>query len=240
MRPSPQSELLDSLPANDPRAIEARKDLRRLNFVMRHRLYFRNAILRAGLWNERNRIAEIGAGDGTLLFYLAKKLPGVAVQATLVDRQKVVTDSLIGEFQRNGWRAKIVEADIFDWAANLSSGSPGFDLILTNLFLHHFSDAQLERLFQSLARHMNCLMACEPRRGILAKLGARLVGLLGCNAVTRHDAKVSVEAGFRDQELTSLWPEPENWTFTERRAGVFTHFFCARRRNESSACATSK
>jgi hypothetical protein len=56
-----------------------------------------------------------------------------------------------------------------------------------------------------------------------------LLWAIGCNAVTRHDATVSVRAGFSGNELSALWPADSGWQLTERRAGFFSHVFVARR-----------
>jgi hypothetical protein len=63
-------------------------------------------------------------------------------------------------------------------------------------------------------------------------LGSHLVGLLGCNAVTRNDAVLSVHAGFRDAELTAAWPTAGAWEIDEYPAGLFTHCFLAKRSGE--------
>ena len=55
-------------------------------------------------------------------------------------------------------------------------------------------------------RRTERFFACEPRRAPLALVGSHLVGALGANAVTREDAVLSVHAGFRDDELSRLWP----------------------------------
>jgi hypothetical protein len=55
------------------------------------------------------------------------------------------------------------------------------------------------------------------------------MGLIGCNDVTRHDAAISVRAGFRDGELSACWPIAAGWTLTEKRAPPFSHLFVARR-----------
>ena len=60
---------------------------------------------------------------------------------------------------------------------------------------------------------------------------ARMCGLIGCNSVTRHDAVVSVRAGFADRELSELWPTEGNWALTEQVLGWFSHFFLARRKD---------
>jgi hypothetical protein len=64
-----------------------------------------------------------------------------------------------------------------------------------------------------------------------------LLGLIGCNDVTRHDAIVSVRAGFRNQELTGLWPDRAVWTLQEHAYGLFSHYFVAIRRDGDRAAA---
>src|SRR5204862_7799085 len=61
-------------------------------------------------------------------------------------------------------------------------------------------------------------IACEPRRSRLSWLSSCLVGLAGCNAVTRHDAKVSVRAGFKGNELSQLWNSASNWFLRDRKS----------------------
>jgi hypothetical protein len=74
------------------------------------------------------------------------------------------------------------------------------------------------------------LIACEPRRGWLALAGSRLIGVLGVNSVTRTDAVLSVQAGFRGRELTALWPRESGWCLREEASGSFGHCFHATRR----------
>jgi hypothetical protein len=58
---------------------------------------------------------------------------------------------------------------------------------------------------------------------------SRLLRVIGCNDVTRHDATISVRAGFSGEELSALWPDKQNWQLTERRAGLFSHLFIAQK-----------
>ena len=105
-----------------------------------------------------------------------------------------------------------------------------------NLFLHHFSEPALTRMAGLIGGLTDCFVACEPRRSTLSLLGSRLVGVIGCNDVSRHDAVVSVRAGFHDGDLSAAWrAEPIGaWSLLERPAGLFTHTFTARRRREMS------
>ena len=118
--------------------------------------------------------------------------------------------------------------DINEWAA--SGGAQQFDIAIANLFIHHFDVHQIARLFGALSACTNMFVACEPRRERLPLLASHLVGLIGANEVTRKDAVLSVQAGFCECELSSLWPSlTPNWNLMERRAGLFSHLFTARR-----------
>jgi hypothetical protein len=52
---------------------------------------------------------------------------------------------------------------------------------------------------------------------------------IGCGPVTRHDARLSIQAGFAGNELSELWPEKQGWRLSEQPAGWFSHLFIARR-----------
>ncbi len=67
-----EPEWLDTMPADDPRAIRTRSDLVRINWVMQHRWIIQNTLRRA--LTAPRRIVELGAGDGTLLLGLDRTL----------------------------------------------------------------------------------------------------------------------------------------------------------------------
>jgi hypothetical protein len=102
-------------------------------------------------------------------------------------------------------------------------------VIVTTLFLHHFPTETLKRLLAAAATCCQIFIACEPRRDAIALMASRLVGLIGANTVTRTDAVLSVRAGFRDRELSRLWPDRRRWRASEYRAGMFSHCFHASR-----------
>jgi len=226
-------ELLDALPSADPRAIGSRADLRRLNSLMDHAGILARAF-RAHHPNSSNpaprlRVAELGAGDGTLFLKLARRWSanGVAGKAILLDRQNLVSDATHRDFHAINWEVECVAADVFEW---LEHAAPPVDVMLANLFLHHFTGEQLRPLLRLAAVKTDLFLACEPCRSPLALNAARLLGLIGCNAVTRHDAVVSVRAGFAGDELSTLWPPEAGWQLDEHPAGLFSHGFRARRK----------
>jgi hypothetical protein len=214
-------EWLDVLPPEDPRAVRSRRDLRVVNSIMGHAGIIA-AALRRHLDSDRPSIAELGAGDGTLL---ARVLAGrMARKVVLVDRQPAIDERTRARYLDRGIGVEIQAADVFEW---LRQERRMFDVVVTNLFLHHFEDAALGRLLEGVSRRTKLFIACEPRRARLPLVGSRLLGLIGCNDVTRHDAYVSVLAGFRGRELSVLWPDEQGWALTEGNVGLFSHSFVA-------------
>jgi hypothetical protein len=217
-------EWLDELPANTRRAMDSRRDLRRLNGFMRHPSLVARGLLACFPQAPPRCVAELGAGDGTFLLRTAALLSSrwPATHAVLVDRQPAVSDQARRQFERLGWTMEIIAADVFDWLEQSD-----VEAAVANLFLHHFSPPALERLLRMLSTRTTAVVACEPRRAALPLCLSHLLGLAGCNAVTRHDAPISVRAGFRGAELTALWPR-SRWRLQERKAGWFSHLFVAR------------
>jgi hypothetical protein len=219
-----EPEWLDELPPDDPRARRSRRDLVRINALMGNRRIVARALRRAG---KLGTVAEIGAGEGTLLLGEAEALSPAwgGARVFLVDRQALVREETLRRFAGAGCIAHAVQSDAFRWLAD--ARTPSFDVIVANLFLHHFKADELQELLGLIARRTRSLIACEPRRCAVAMAGARLLGAVGCNAVSRHDAVVSVRAGFRDRELTALWPRDGSWDIDERARGLFSHGFVA-------------
>jgi Methyltransferase domain len=173
------------------------------------------------------RIIELGAGDGSLMLRLGRRLarhwPGVAI--VLVDQKDAVRSETRNAIAKLGWRENQVTQDVFDFLAKAESA----DIVIANLFLHHFQSSQISEVFTRCAKLAPLFIALEPRRAVLPLLGSRLIWLLGCNHVSRHDAVASIRAGFRDRELSTLWPDQRAWSLHEGSAGLWTHCFAARK-----------
>lgn len=232
------AETLDGLAENDPAAMRSRRDLRRVHWAMGTRAILLRAL--ADMMRFRGiakpmRILELGAGDGSLMLGVAAALAPAwpRVEITLLDHQSLVDQATVNRYAQYGWTAKPKIMDVMEWAAE--SDAPGsrverWDVIVANLFLHHFDDRPLSVLMNAMAGRCNRLFACEPRRARLALAGSHLIGAIGANAVTREDAVLSVRAGFRDSELTRVWPsQGDGWRTQEYPAGLFSHCFRAER-----------
>jgi len=233
-----EDELLDGLAADDPRARRSRRDLQRLHFAMRSIANLGRAVAALRLPVQPRRILELGAGDGTLLlrFARAQRPRWNDVELTLLDRVDLVSGQTRAAYRELGWRVGFLRADALEWAA--SAPALHYDLCFANLFLHHFESAPLVQLLRAVAVATDAFVACEPRRSNLARIGSRLVILLGANEVTRQDAVKSVAAGFTDGELSDAWGSGgADWNLVEFPALPFSHCLAAARRRSRAGIA---
>lgn len=187
-------ELLDSLPPHHPDARHSRRDLRLINRIMgNHRWFGRTLppLLRAG-----ERVLELGAGTGEL----GSRLAAGGMRVDGIDLCPRPGDWPAAD----GWHQRDLLA--FD-------GLERYPVVIGNLIFHQFSPAQLAGLGRALRRSARLIVACEPvrQRGFQA-LFAMIAPLLGANRVTLHDARVSIGAGFRADELPlGLELDHRNW-----------------------------
>lgn len=210
-----ESELLDHLDPQDPRAIASRRDLIVLNRMLGNTCGIARSLQGLGCVRRPGRVIEIGAGDCRssvrLLALLGAQWKGCAYVA--VDRVAAVREGTRREIAALGWRFDTVTADVFDWLEG-DALKPG-DVVVASLFLHHFDEAGVERILKTVASRGAAFVCAEPRRWKPALWGSQCFGLLGFSEITRHDAVASVRAGFADGELRTLWPVNTGWTVSE-------------------------
>lgn len=222
-------EWLDILEPDNPRAIRSRRDLRRINACMQHSAIMTRT-LKALVRDPKPRtLLDLGAGDGTFMLQVARCLASRWPDVTLIllDRQDIVSNETRREFRALNWKVETVAADALDYLARPAALMA--DVITTNLFLHHFSREPLARLLALVAKRTDFFIACEPRRAVPSLAVSRMLWMIGCNDVSRHDAVISVRAGFNGHELSELWPRIGQWALHERPVMLFTHCFVARR-----------
>lgn len=187
-------ELLDHLPHDDPGAVRSRRDLVRINRFMGNETWIARSV-----GNSPTHITEIGAGDGLLLSKLSRLHPAAQVNAyDLAPRPAHLPE-----------KAKWHRGDI------LTSPPPAHGgVLIANLFLHHFTDEQL-RAFAPWLHGFDTIVINEPLRAslplVLGKMAQPFI-----HAITRHDMRVSIEAGFVPNELPLLLGfDARGFTFDE-------------------------
>ena len=220
---SVQPEILDELPTDHPAAIASRRDLHWVNSLM-FQAGFMARMMHRHVHPPR-RILDLGSGDGLFMLKVARRMarrwPGVEV--VLLDRAPAASPGLAGKFAKVGWRMTSITSEVTDFMEK--EERQGFDLVVANLFLHHFDDPALVRLFRGIQRVAPRLVATEPCRAAFPHASTGLLRLIGVHKITLHDAAVSVRAGFTGKELSSLWHEAGGKPLEDRRAGIFTHVF---------------
>lgn len=223
-----EPEKLDDLPPDSPAAIHARRDLRHINAIMGNPRIMARAMARSLPQGKSLRIAELGASDGINSLATARRLPRTHCRGEwlMIDTAVCVAPRTLERFAHLGWQVTTVRAAAIEWLAGQVPDS--WDAILSNLLLHHWPNSVLPELLEACAHASRTVIAVEPRRSRLALWGARALPFIGAHTVTRHDALISVRAGFTGTELSRLWRTP-GWRLEEARAGWASHVFLSRR-----------
>jgi len=180
-------ERLDSLPHGHPDAVWNRRDIRLFNALMGNYRWLRRELARrlpAG-----GRVLEIGAGAGDFMRKMARA-DGAAAALT-VDGLDLCPSPGDGAAQGRWWRRDVLDFDC--WGK--------YDAVVANFLFHQFERPALARIGERLRSGPRVVLASELARRRRHLLQLRAARLLGINHVTRHDAAVSVEAGFLGREL---------------------------------------
>jgi SAM-dependent methyltransferase len=224
-------DLLDQMAPEDPKAVASRSDIKRINSVMFQGAIMRSAISRCGLGAPK-RVLDLGGGDGTFTLNVARRMSPQwqGVELVIVDRVDVVESLTKREFEKIGWDLNIVVSDVFSFLERAEKQQ--FDLILSNLFIHHFPADRLAKLLAMISSLTTGFVACEPRRSPLTVMGSAMLWAIGCTPVTVRDSVTGARAGFAKKELSDRWPNVSSWELSEYDTGLFSHCFVARKREK--------
>jgi len=200
-------ERLDSLPHDATDARASRRDLRVFNKLLRNERWIRSTVKRHLRTGER--VLELGAGEGCL--------------ARSLNAEGIPCDALDMAPRPPAWpeSSRWFSAD----AMNMNYRETGHRLVVANLFMHHLNAPQLKDLGASLQENVRVLAVGDLRRSrVHEKMFLLLCGLLGANAVSRHDGVLSIRAGFRRDELPralGLAPATWQWSISHNIAGAY-------------------
>jgi hypothetical protein len=192
-------ERLDSLDPMDPKAIASRKDLVTINQLMGNYRWFERAL--KPIHGARLHALEIGAGGGELGSYLDSVTKFATYTAVdFAPRPEKWPEHAMWH------RGDILHYD------NLGTT----ELLIANLILHHFTDEQLDQLGKRLKRSsIRHILANEPCRRPIHKWQLWAGCAIGFNAVTLYDGSVSIDAGFKENELAhKLGLKRSEWLIT--------------------------
>lgn len=218
MRRQVQPEILDRLPENHPDALANRRDMYRLNTWMGNFRWFADQIHKVQL-PPGSRIVELAAGDGALGRYLFRRIPAAhGWTYTGIDLWNRPPD----------WPApwQWEQADLRTARAPAQA-----DVIIANHILHQFTDNELQALRHQITGTAQVLIINETSRRKVHLWQARGAFLFGMNYVSRHDALVSIRAGFQGEELPNLLGlDAREWEWNFRCSLLGAYRLVAKRR----------
>lgn len=211
MRRTVQPEILDSLAPDDPAALANRRDLRLFNYLMGNFRWVERVLARNPL---SGRILELGAGDASLGRYLLRK--GILSESC---RYTAVERIARPDSWPHGW--EWIQEDL-----RRITIPPDTRLLIANMILHQFEENDLRELGRRIADSgIKRLLLCEPTRRRLHQYQVAASRLLGVHRITLHDARVSIDGGFRNDEIVrELGLDRTAWSITWSE-----HFFGANR-----------
>ena len=193
--------------------MHSRRDLRLINRVVGTHRWFERTL--PSLARPPERLLELGAGEGELLAHLAAR--GLRADGLDLWPRPAALPAA------QAWH----RADLrhFD-------GFADYQVVLGNLIFHQFSDAELAALGNKLHSSARVIVASEPaRRRVSQTLFATFAPLFRANYVTLHDARVSIAAGFRGEELPrALGLDPAHWSWRCSTSWLGTYRMVATRR----------
>lgn len=201
MRRIPSAELLDE-DRGDPRDLEASfDDLWRMNrwlggvsgsLRLLHRFFERTGFQTA-------RIIDVGAGDGRMAGHLARKLRRRSPRTRIM-----ALDRRLSHLQ-NSRRPLGEVARVVADAKTLPFGPESFDVVICNLFLHHFSGAAAVELLRALLELASeAVLVNDLERNWIPYATVGYLPFIVRSPITRSDGRASVRQAYTRKELQEL------------------------------------
>ena len=192
-----EPEILDNLPPDAAGVREARRDLRRINAIMGNHRWIHRELRRHV--RPGDRVAELGAGDGSLALRMADTIKNAA------DSRYLALDLAPPP---QGWPGgQAFEWIRGDWRETCVRCAP--DVVVANLFFHHFEDAELCAGASSFLSSARVIIVREPARH--RAWMRHFLRPLGLHPITRHDMAASICAGFLSNELPEALGLDKSW-----------------------------
>lgn len=145
------------------------------------------------------RILDVGAGDSRLAAHLQSELASRnrSVEFVALDRRL--------SHLRNGNHSPRMLSRVAADVAHLPFAEKSFDVVMCNLFLHHFSEDEtvvLLRQFAGIAS--DAVLVNDLERNLLPYLFIRVAWPFARSLITRHDGAASVRQAYTRNELAAL------------------------------------
>ena len=147
-------------------------------------------------------IIDLGCGNGNMLRAIADygRKKNMAFKLVGVDANED-TINYARELSVAYPEISYVKMNVFDEAFS----SMKADIVIATLFLHHFTDEEIDNLLQSLLNQISIgIVINDLHRSPLAYYLFRLISIFITNPMVRNDGAVSVLRGFKKNELKKI------------------------------------
>ena len=181
-------ELLDELDHECPEAVRSRSDILRINQVLGNYRWLESTLAKLDPSNENLSVVELGAGCGDFAHRLMRVRP--SCEYTAIDLAPCPNGDWPSDWN---W----IQGDALKELKKMRG-----DVLVGNLVFHHFKEDQLKTLGEGL-EGFKAVVCNEPARSPVYHVLAKVLHPT-INHVTINDLHISIDAGFRDQELPEL------------------------------------
>lgn len=149
------------------------------------------------------RILDVGTGSADIPLAIVRwaRQRAIPVHVTGIDRHQT-TLAAAREYVAGTPEIELIAMDALELADRFNPDE--FDVAHAGLFLHHLTDIEVMTVLRAMQRvaRIGVIWNDLVRRGV-AKVGVALA-TLGAPPMARHDALVSVDAGFTKREAIDL------------------------------------
>ena len=194
MKRSYTPELMDDFSINDLRIDIALRELKTINKFLGGISTTKTALKIIWPYNKKVTVLDVGAGSSDILINVQRLYP----QLEIISADKNLRALNYSE-------EKIIKVNIDAFSLPFKDNS--IDLIHLSLFLHHFSEEQINQLLIEFLRISNKgIIINDLQRSYLALLGIKLLTVLFSRSeLVKNDAPLSVERAFKKKELESIF-----------------------------------
>ena len=153
--------------------------------------------------NQKLSIADLGCGSGEMLKLVNKHLKGRSLDSQLIGIDANI--NIIKYAEKNCNDVHNISFQVKN-ILDTSFHKEEYDVIIATLFLHHFSDKQLIKIFRHLKNQVRVgIVINDLHRHPLAFYSIRLLTwLFSRSSMVKYDAPLSVLRGFRKKELMDI------------------------------------
>lgn len=162
------------------------------------------------------RILDVGAGDSRLASHLLVELGCRSVEAefTVLDRHLT--------HLRNGHRPAGAPRPVVADALALPFADSSFNVVMCNLFFHHFSEERAQQLLHRMATVASeAVLINDLERHWVPYLFIRYAPWFARSPITHHDGPASVRQAYTRDELAALAASAGFTDFEVRRLAPF-------------------